>query len=75
MIKNINEGTSVKPARTPSVSASKQMTEELEDLRAELSRQIGVETKISCSPKGGGKISIPFKNVDDLRRLISLFTK
>jgi len=36
---------------------------------------MGVDTKISCSPRGGGKVSIPFKDVDDLRRIISLFKK
>jgi ParB family chromosome partitioning protein len=49
------------------------MTEEFENLREELSRQIGAEAKIACSPRGGGKITIPFKDADDLRRLVSLF--
>ena len=75
LIKNINEGTTGKSVRTQPVSLSKQTTEELENLREEFSRQIGVETKISCSPRGGGKISIPFKDADDLRRLVSLFKK
>ena len=73
LIKNINEGDLGKPARTQYVAVSKQMTEEFENLREELSRQIGAEAKIACSPRGGGKITIPFKDADDLRRLVSLF--
>ena len=75
LIKNINEGVSGKSARSKSLDDSKQMTEELEYLRESISRQVGVEAKISCSPKGSGKISIPFKDADDLRRIVSLFQK
>ncbi|MBP5374837.1 MAG: ParB/RepB/Spo0J family partition protein [Bacteroidaceae bacterium] len=73
MIKNINEGTSAKPVRVHSVELSKQMADDVEQLRESLSHQVGVTVKVSCSPKGGGKISIPFKDIDDLRRLVSLF--
>jgi ParB family chromosome partitioning protein len=75
IIKNINDGNFGKQTRTQSVAMSKRMTEDLENLRKVFSRQLGVETKISCSTRGGGKISIPFKDADDLRRLISLFKK
>ena len=75
LIKNINEGVSGKSARSKSLDDSKHMTEELEYLRESISRQVGVEAKISCSPKGSGKISIPFKDADDLRRIVSLFQK
>ena len=75
IIKNINDGNLGKQVRTQPVAVSKRMTEDMEKLREVLSRQLGVETKITCSSRGGGKISIPFKDADDLRRLISLFKK
>ena len=75
LIKKINEGNHGNLSQAQSVVKSKQMPEEFEKLRGLLSRQIGVETKVSCSPKGGGKVSIPFKNLDDLRRIVSLFQK
>ena len=75
LIKKINEGNQEGLSHAQSVAKPKQMTEEFETLRDLLSRQIGAEVKVSCSPKGGGKVSIPFKDVDDLRRIISLFQK
>ena len=75
IIKNINEGVPGKPVRTQPVELSKQMTEELEQLRESLACQVGAAAKISCSPRGGGKVSISFKDMDDLRRIVSLFKK
>jgi len=75
MIKNINEGNMVKSSRIQSLVMSKQKSGELEGLRDMLSRRIGVDVKISCSSRGGGKVSIPFKDVDDMRRIVSLFQK
>lgn len=75
LIKKINEGNHGNLSQAQSVVKAKQMPEEFEKLRGLLSRQIGVETKVSCSPKGGGKVSILFKNLDDLRRIVSLFQK
>jgi len=75
IIKNINEGAAGKPVRTPSMELSKQMTEELEQMRAAIALQMGAEAKISCSPKGCGKIAISFKDMNELRRLVSLLKK
>ncbi len=75
LIKKINDGTHGHPTNAQVSVKSNQMTEELDALRGLLSRQLGVEAKMSCSPKGGGKVSIPFKDVDDLRRIVSLFQK
>lgn len=75
IIKNINEGVTGKQTRTQTVELSKQMTEEMEHLRESISLQVGAEAKISCSPKGGGKLSIPFKDAEDLRRIAELLRK
>ena len=75
LIKKINDGTHGHPTNAQVAVKSNQMTEELDALRGLLSRKLGVEAKMSCSTKGGGKVSIPFKDVDDLRRIVSLFQK
>ena len=75
IIKNINEGVVGKPVRTQPMELSKQMTEELEQMRVSIVQKVGAEAKISCSPKGSGKISIVFKDMDELRRLVSLLKK
>ena len=78
IIKGINEGVGEKGTRTPaggSRSMESQMTEEMEGLRGQLSSLLGVETKISCTSKGGGKVSFSFATADDLRRVIALLMK
>lgn len=73
IIKNINEGNGDKAPKPSAVSASKQLTEEMEGLRSAFSRQLSADVKIACSPKGGGKVSFSFTDADDLRRILSLF--
>ena len=44
-------------------------------LKNHLSDFFGTKVKFTCDDKGKGKISIPFKNEDELERLIALFDK
>jgi len=76
IIKKMNDGTSVtKAIPSPSQASSKQLTEELAQLREELSQQLGCEVKMTSSPKGGGKVTFTFKDADDLRRILMLLKK
>ncbi len=75
MIKSINGRNQEKSSPMHSTMMSQQTSGELEELRDLLSQRIGVDVKMSCSSRGGGKISIPFKDMDDVRRIISLFQK
>lgn len=73
LIKEMNEGGDGKripsaPLRTGRV----QMTEEMEALRAQLSSCLGTDVKLSCTAKGGGKVSFSYQSIDDLRRILSL---
>ena len=75
MIKGINGAGQGKPSQARTVVMPKQMEDEFANVRGMFFRAIGTDVKISCSSKGGGKISIPFKDADALRRIISLFSK
>lgn len=76
IIKKMNDGTSVtKAIPSPSQASLKQLTEELAQLREELSQQLGGEVKMTSSPKGGGKVTFTFKDADDLRRILMLLKK
>lgn len=44
-------------------------------LKNHLSNFFGTKVQFTCDDKGKGKISIPFKNEDELERLIALFDK
>lgn len=74
IIKNINNGTYEKSSNPLPKNVSRDLSEEIVELRNQLSRQIGADVKISCLPKGGGKVSFQFKDVDELRRIISVFS-
>ena len=73
IIKNINQGDEHKTSQPKQGTTLKVLTEEMEELRSRFARQIGKDVKISTSAKGGGKLTIPFENVDELRHIVSLF--
>jgi ParB family chromosome partitioning protein len=74
IIKGINAGNEVKALRGGQ-GALKQSNEEMEAVRNQLSQLLSANVKISCSSQGSGRLTIPFKDTDDLRRLVSLFQK
>ena len=74
IIKNINSGNSSQPSPS-TLAPSRQLTEEMVGLQEELSRLIGTAAKISCTTKGGGKVSFSFKDIADLRRIVSLLQR
>ena len=42
-------------------------------LQKQLSAFFGSKVKLSCSPKGKGKISIPFNNEEELEHIMEIF--
>lgn len=49
------------------------LSEEFLLLKKQLSNFFGSKVQLSCTSKGKGKISIPFKNEEDLERIMELF--
>ena len=56
-------------------TSRKAMRQEYDLLRRHLSDFVGAKVQFSCDERGKGKISIPFKNEEDLERLMALFDK
>lgn len=54
---------------------SDETTGEYDILRHHLSEFFKTPVQFTCNAKGKGKISIPFKNEEELERLIALFDK
>lgn len=71
LIKKINDGAEVAAVKPKAVD-SKSVPEDIETLRAQFARKSGTDVKVSCSSKGNGKLTISFKDADELRRLLSL---
>lgn len=53
----------------------KKTSEEFNLLKKHLSNFFNTKVQLSCSDKGKGRISIPFKNEEELERIIGMFDK
>lgn len=74
MIKRINSGETHAEAKKKAVE-KKQLTAEMEDLRAQLAQLMGTDVKMSCSPKGGGKVTFSFNAPDELKKIVALLQR
>ena len=61
------EGVVIKPARKSATSA---LPKEWETLRTQLSQRLGAELKMTETAAGGGKLTLNFKNIDELHQLL-----
>lgn len=62
------------PMRLPKGKGKKVTTsEEFDVLKQHLSSFFSTKVQLTCNEKGKGKISIPFKNEEELERLIAMF--
>lgn|SRR5574344_1919874 len=57
------------------ITAKTQLPEEFKVLKTRLSEFLNTKVQLSCSPKGKGKISIPFANEEELEHIMSVFDK
>lgn len=57
------------------IFARNQLPEEFCELRNQLASFLNTKVQMTCSPKGKGKISIPFSNEAELERIMNLFDK
>ena len=51
------------------------LSDEMEALRQQLSDCLGTKVKMNCTPKGTGRVSFDFADVDQLKRILNLLTK
>ena len=65
---SIEMGKKVVAPKTP-------LPEQFDSMKNRLQEIFSSKVQFSCSPKGKGKISIPFDNEEDLARLMELFNK
>ncbi len=70
--KEINAGTDI-PASTRKASAKMPNNADFDVLKAHLSKSFGVPVTFACGNDGKGKITFPFKNEEELERIIRIF--
>ena len=57
------------------IQAKTKLPEEFNALKTRLSSFLNTKVPLTCSPKGKGKISIPFNNEEELERIMNVFDK
>lgn len=76
MVKALNNGETLQSGRRKlKGEAVKRLPEEYNELRTRLSERFKTKVQMTCSPKGKGKISIPFSSEEELERIIALLDK
>lgn len=73
MVRKIKEGAET--ATTTTKVAAKQPHPEFHQLKKQLTHFFQAPVQLTCSAKGNGKISIKFKNEQELERIIAIFDK
>ena len=74
MVRAIKEGNGDNPT-TPKKSADKKQDAVYHQLKKHLTQFFQTPVQLTCSAKGSGKISIKFKDEQELERIISIFDK
>lgn len=73
MVKRLNSGEDVSASgRRIHAKRDKSNAEEFAALQKHLSEFFGTRVKMTCSQGGRGKISIPFRNQEEMERIISM---
>ncbi len=70
MVNMLKSGEDVQTAKKK-IAAQSRLPEEFTMLRDRLSDLFRTKVQMTCSPKGKGKISIPFANEEELERIMS----
>lgn len=73
MVQSIKAGGSIPEAKKG--AAVTQLPLEYTILRDRLSELFNVKVQMTCSPKGKGRISIPFNNEDELEKVMNIIDK
>ena len=74
IVRNIKDGYSEKP-QAPKKEGSKKQDPAYHQLKKHLTHFFQTPVQLTCSDKGSGKISIKFKNEQELERIIAIFDK
>lgn len=70
MVQALKSGEDIKTAKG-NIAAQAKLPEEFTILRDRLSQFFQTKVQMTCSPKGKGKISIPFDNEEQLERIMN----
>lgn len=71
LVKALKEGGAEEP-RASKKAAVKTLPQAVEQSRADASSRLSADIKVNCASNGSGKLTISFKDMDDLQRIFDL---
>ena len=74
MVQHLKNGEDIESGKKKIIAKS-QLPVEFNVLKQRLSSFLNTKVQMTCSPKGKGKISIPFANEEELERIMNVFDK
>ena len=74
LVQTLKNGDDIESGKKK-IIARNQLPEEFCELRNQLASFLNTKVQMTCSPKGKGKICIPFANEAELERIMNLFDK
>ena len=74
MVQHLKNGEDIESSKRKIV-AKNALSEELSAVKTRLSQFLDTKVQLTCSPKGKGKISIPFANEEELEKIMNMFDK
>ena len=74
MVQALKSGEDIKTAHNR-IATKTPLSADLNERKNRLSEIFNAKVQLTCSPKGGGKISIAFANEEEMNRIISLLEK
>lgn len=76
MVNRLNSGEDVNNSgKRIRARRDKDNSDEYNALQKHLSDHFGAKVKMTCSPEGKGKITIPFRNQEEMERIIAMLDK
>ena len=76
MVNRLNSGEDVNNSgKRIRARRDKDNSDEYNALQKHLSDHFGTKVKMTCSPEGKGKITIPFRNQEEMERIIAMLDK
>ena len=74
VVQQLKNGENI-DAGNKKIQAKTKLPEEFNALKTRLSSFLNTKVQLTCSPKGKGKISIPFNNEEELEHIMNVFDK
>ena len=74
LVQALKNGEDIESGKKKIIARS-QLPEEFNELKTRLASFLNTKVQMTCSPKGKGKISIPFANEEELERIMNVFDK